>query len=56
MDAIFIPFFSTKPKGTGLGLAVSRDIIEKHRGTLTVENTSASGTEFLIILPEDHVS
>jgi len=48
---IFEPFFTTKAElGTGLGLWVSRQIVEKHGGTIAVESTS-TGTCFTISLP-----
>ncbi len=37
---LFVPFFTTKPNGTGIGLALSRQITEAHRGTLTLENVA----------------
>lgn len=50
IDKIFEPFFSTK--GTsGLGLAVSRGIIERHSGTIEVENLKDNGAVFRILLP-----
>jgi signal transduction histidine kinase len=56
LDRIFEPFFSTKApgKGTGLGLFVSRDIIEKAGGELAVESCLGEGSCFRIHLP-DHV-
>lgn len=53
MQKIFDPFFTTKgpEKGTGLGLYISYGIIEKHRGTISVESTLGEGTRFTIKLP-----
>ncbi len=48
---IFAPFFTTKLEGVGLGLAICKDIIEKHNGTIDVESEQGNGTEFLILLP-----
>lgn len=48
---IFDPFYTTKEKGTGLGLAVSYDIIKKMNGTLSVESEAGRGTVFTITMP-----
>ncbi len=54
MDQLFDPFFTTKPvgKGTGLGLAVSAGIIQRHGGSIDVKSKPGSGTTFTIWLPE----
>jgi C4-dicarboxylate-specific signal transduction histidine kinase len=53
---IFDPFYTTKEKGTGLGLTVSLSIIQKLNGNLTVESELNKGTKFIITLPMDVVS
>lgn len=50
-DAIFRPFVTTKPQGTGLGLATSRRLIELHGGRLWLENPGAPGACFTFTLP-----
>ena len=51
MARLFEPFFTTKPNGTGLGLLITRRIIQEHRGTITVESQPDKGTSFQITLP-----
>jgi two-component system, NtrC family, nitrogen regulation sensor histidine kinase NtrY len=49
---LFVPFFTTKPRGTGIGLALSRQITEAHGGTLTLENAAdGPGAIALLSLP-----
>jgi signal transduction histidine kinase len=52
-DKIFDPFFTTKPvgKGTGMGLAICYQIIEKHRGKIDVISEFGRGAEFIVTLP-----
>lgn len=48
MEKIFIPFFTTKKSGSGIGLSLSRQIMRQHQGTLTVKSTVGQGTEFFM--------
>lgn len=49
-DSIFLPFFTTKSGGSGIGLSLSRQIVSMHGGTLKFDSSS-SGTTFTIVLP-----
>ncbi|MBN2803245.1 MAG: hypothetical protein JXR91_09135 [Deltaproteobacteria bacterium] len=50
-EDIFAPFFSTKKRGIGLGLALCKRVIEVHKGKICVENPGVEGATFLIVLP-----
>ena len=47
---IFDPFFSTKPQGSGIGLALCQDLVNEHGGSITVESNQ-DGTIFTVKLP-----
>jgi signal transduction histidine kinase len=51
VDDIFEPFFTTKSDGTGLGLAMTQQIVEDHNGTIEIQSPSNDGCTFVIRLP-----
>ncbi len=51
MENIFNPFYTTKTRGTGLGLAVSRKIAKEHGGDLIIDSSPEKGCRFTLILP-----
>ena len=53
MPKLFEPLFSTKAKGTGLGLPISKEIVEKHGGSIEVESFPGKGSVFSVKLPLD---
>ncbi|OGL45171.1 MAG: hypothetical protein A2149_09270 [Candidatus Schekmanbacteria bacterium RBG_16_38_11] len=55
LDNIFNPFFTTKNTGTGLGLALTRKIVEKHGGQIKIRNKIGEGVTFEIDLPIDSI-
>ena len=50
-DRMFEPFFSTKSAGTGLGMAIARRIVERHKGSIEIESEEGRGTTVTLILP-----
>jgi C4-dicarboxylate-specific signal transduction histidine kinase len=55
MGKVFEPFWSTRPGGMGMGLAICRSIAEAHHGCLTVTNAPEGGAEFCAVLPAQAV-
>lgn len=55
-DTLFTPFATTKPGGTGLGLAVARRVAENHGGTLVTDGVPGGGARFTLTLPAPEVS
>jgi PAS domain S-box-containing protein len=51
LSKIFDPYFSTKPGGSGLGLATAYSIIKRHLGSIKIKSTKGKGTEVTILLP-----
>jgi nitrogen-specific signal transduction histidine kinase len=50
-DRIFVPFFTTKPKGSGLGLPIVRKIVDAHEGRIDLSSSVDAGTRFRVTLP-----
>lgn len=48
MDRIFIPFYTTKKDGSGIGLSLARQIMRLHKGSIAVQNSKEYGTEFIL--------
>lgn len=53
LDRVFEPYYSTKDTGTGLGLAVTKKIVEEHGGRIRVESAPGEGTTFEVDLPRE---
>jgi signal transduction histidine kinase len=51
IEQLFQPFYTTKSKGTGLGLPIARRIVESHGGEISVENVPPHGARFSLFVP-----
>jgi signal transduction histidine kinase len=52
LDKVFVPFFSTKEQGSGIGLSLSQQIMRLHNGTITLKSIEGHGSEFSLIFPK----
>jgi signal transduction histidine kinase len=50
-ERLFLPYFSTKQRGTGLGLTIAAKIIQEHGGSIRAEQNTPKGARFLLNLP-----
>jgi len=51
ISRLFQPFFTTKQKGTGIGLALAKKILQHHGGDITIESAPGKGTNVIMTLP-----
>jgi signal transduction histidine kinase len=51
VENAFMPFFTRKPSGIGLGMAIAKKIVEEHQGTILINSKKTFGTEVMIVLP-----
>jgi nitrogen fixation/metabolism regulation signal transduction histidine kinase len=56
LQNIFVPFFTTKKKGSGIGLSLSKQIMLLHKGNITVQSAKGEGTVFRLLLSEPRLS
>jgi signal transduction histidine kinase len=54
LPKVFDAFFTTKKEGVGLGLAISRSIVEAHGGRIAAEDHDGHGATFRVVLPVGH--
>ena len=52
LEDIFVPFFTTKPTGSGIGLSLARQIMQLHRGSVQVKSAAGVGSEFYLLFPK----
>ena len=51
LERIFVPFFTTKTTGSGIGLTISRQIMHLHHGTITASSETGKGSTFTLLFP-----
>jgi signal transduction histidine kinase len=51
LDRIYRPFYTTKHQGTGLGLTITRGIVERHGGHIEIESKVGEGSTFTLVIP-----
>lgn len=54
LEKVFDPFFSTKAKGTGLGMTIANELIHLHNGSITIHSEEGQGTAITITVPQRH--
>jgi signal transduction histidine kinase len=55
-DKIFLPFFTTKPTGTGLGMAIVKKIMDLHGGEIEIDSVPGQGTTVRLVIPATAVT
>jgi len=50
-ERLFLPFYSTKHRGTGLGMSIAAKIVQEHGGTIRAESNAPKGARFLMRIP-----
>lgn len=56
LDKIFVPFFTTKPGGSGIGLSICRQIVNRHGGDMSIRSEAGKGTSVVIRIPDHYTS
>jgi len=51
LENVFVPFYTKKSKGTGLGMAIAKKIVEGHSGKISIDSRIGHGTEVILELP-----
>ncbi|MCD7936472.1 MAG: HAMP domain-containing histidine kinase [Tannerellaceae bacterium] len=53
MDKVFVPFYTTKPGGSGIGLSLCRQILNRHGGSMSIQSQPEQGTSISLLFPPD---